>query len=171
MPHRVSCTWPAPNATMTAVPQPSAVKEANQREHLRLLNEYLASCKGSNCDARIRPLSLYFAQMAYDDGKTGPSHAKEFFSFLPPNRSGESRYRKASAPSSIAGLCHRGRDAPASSSRAPARTRSPPRASPERPRHQPHGGATLASPTARDEGSVYRSQVATALNAGRSVWL
>jgi hypothetical protein len=176
IPQRKSCIeWPAQHAKMTAMPRTSAAIDKKQREHLRLFNEYLACCKGSNCDVRIRPLSSYNALIVCNECQDNPCQPKEIYSFLPPTRGGTSR--KAFAPSSssaITGLCHGGRDIPVSARRPPLPPRSPPCDSPEGPHGEPHSSAALPPPSllaVQEEGRVYRSQVATALHAGRAVWL
>ncbi len=167
------------------------LSESKQREHQRLFKEYLKCCKGTYFDSSMEPQNSHLGFMDSDDLAGGSNPSKELTSFLPPNRSSgcAPSSRKASASGAaqtssglfVAG----GRDAPASASTG--RAASHKRASISNPAatycdSQPLAAATVtfsspalhvAIPVLPDakESSVYRAQVATALKAGRAVWL
>jgi hypothetical protein len=163
-----------------------AVLESKQREHQRLFKEYLNCCKGTFFDCSMEPQKSYLRVMDNDDFSGGGNPSKELSSFLPPHRSignsPASRKTSASAAAhSASGLfVAGGRDAPASARAAPTKTHK--RASICNPAatycdSPPATVESVAIPStvpklpAGKERSMYRSQVATALKAGRAVWL
>ncbi len=176
--------------TSIVVTNPQAALESKQREHQRLFKEYLKCCKGTYFDSSMEPQNSHLGFMDSDDFIGGANPSKELSSFLPPNRSSGCAHssRKASASAaaqSASGLfVAGGRDAPAAASTARAATHkrasisnpaatycdSQPATIMPVPISLPEGQAIPVLPGTR-ESSVYRAQVATALKAGRSVWL
>mmetsp|Transcript_50753 Transcript_50753/g.106056 ORF Transcript_50753/g.106056 Transcript_50753/m.106056 type:complete len:217 (-) Transcript_50753:35-685(-) len=192
-PHEIDCSDATHDGQERSilVTNPQAVLESKQREHQRLFKEYLKCCKGTYFDSSMEPHNSHLGFMDSDDFVGGANPTKELSSFLPPNRSSgcAPSCRKAStsaaAAQSASGLfVAGGRDAPASASTARAATHK--RASISNPAatYCDSQAVTVTSiaissaalqaipalPSAM-ESSVYRAQVATALKAGRAVWL
>ena len=170
-------------------------REAKQREHVRLFQEYLKSCKNAKCDSSIdsSDADLVSNSCQRDTLYEPTTPSKELSSFLPHNRHG-CRSRKASSvtvcsiPENSGLFVSGGRDAPASTAAPRAAAFSerlgarklldPPSIIAAPPFDEPKscsGPLTAAAVREksgrREEVEVYRAQVATALAAGHAVWL
>ena len=162
-----------------------ATPEAKRREHLRLFKEYIACCRGPEGLSDSSPdhssgSAARVSLRAEDDDYAAAASGTEYGSFLRP-------YRRSTGPRNTSSLSRPQRGSAAGGAglagSAGCRAASPasdcshdvpfPRADANRPRSE----TTLSLQSAAgsesnlDEAKVYRSQVATALKAGRSVWL
>jgi hypothetical protein len=166
--------------------------DTKRREQIRLFKEYIFCCQSTlsplfagGFGSSTSNLSMYDDNESFE--RSDSTAAIEYGSFLPKLSGTRSRQSPATAlPAMTTLFSHAGRDTPASS---PTESCSSPvtaaqfkttSSSPAGKGGQgaasmrcASGGVTPASPASRDAEacSVFRSQVAAALAAGRAVWL
>lgn len=162
--------------------QRSPPLDVKRREHVRLFKEYIACCKGPEGRTDSSPDLSTGASICDDDpgDSCGEGHSAgtEYGSFLRPHRR---QARKIHRGGKGAGgrdpspqLCAASPEQPTRPGilRVPAHLRaasgSPSACQGGSPSSA--SGSTASQPSP-DEARVYRSQVATALKQGRSVWL
>ena len=166
----------------------SAPPETKRREHVRLFKEYIACCRGPDGRSESSPDPSIGASICDEDDDECFGRAltasTEYGSFLRPhNRRHGSRSTACRVPftaataAAAAAACSNGDSAQSRRGGAASPASDCSHDSPiprDGARSRPAallGSSPSGSESAVEESKVYRSQVATALKAGRTVWL
>mmetsp|Transcript_22197 Transcript_22197/g.60679 ORF Transcript_22197/g.60679 Transcript_22197/m.60679 type:complete len:197 (-) Transcript_22197:124-714(-) len=143
------------------------------KEHIKLFRQYISSCKEQGIDCALDPESPTESSETSDDGKPVFDVEKRRLSLVRPRQFDSFLNRRRSSSFTGTGTMVDGHFSESGASAACSESSSV--GVPSSPIRRLQAQVSPPSPSRRfvptNEGSVYKSQVATALEAGKTVWL